>query len=251
LYYYFFQKNYIFFPSRDYKQAPEKNIEEIFISTLDGERLHAWHMATPTATKTALFFHGNAGNLTDRTLRLDVFKRLNLNALMIDYRGYGRSSGKIEKEADLYLDAQAAWNYLTQDKAVATKNIIIWGRSLGGTIAVDLAQGKQVAALVLESTFVSIKEMVPGYMRYLPIDLILRYRFLSVDKIKKVKSPVLIVHSKTDEIVPFEHGQRFYQDAPEPKQFLELKGGHNTDVVLSYDKYLKGLENFFIEYINN
>jgi len=252
LYYYFVQKSFIFYPSDIYTSPPEQlKIEEVFIKTSDGEKLHAWWMPIRQSTgqadpahETVLFFHGNAGNLTDRTFRLDIFNKLGLNTLIIDYRGYGKSSGQIKKEQDLYTDGLAAWDYLIEEKKIKSENIIIWGRSLGGAIAVDLAQEKNVNAVILEATFASIYGVVPKAFRFLPIKLILKYKFASGEKIKNIQAPVLIIHSQDDEIIPFEQGQKLYDTANQPKQFLKLKGGHNSDVAESYEIYLLGVKDF-------
>lgn len=246
VYYFVMQKSVIFYPTKDYAKPPIGfNIEEIFIKTQDGQDLHAWWMDRDADAGTVIFFHGNAGNLTDRSFRMDIFKRLNLNVLMIDYRGYGKSSGKIEKENDLYLDGEAAWMFLTEKKNIDPKNIIIWGRSVGGAVAVYLAQGRDINALVVESSFSSLSSVGERHFPFLPVEQILRFKFKSEDIIQNVKAPILFTHSREDDIIPFEEGKILYERASEPKEFLELpKGGHNTDLVLSYDEYIEGVSNF-------
>lgn len=256
LYSYFYQKKFIFYPTKIYTAPPTYlNIEEIFIKTSDGENLHAWWMVNKSApvdsrhlsgqaTTTALFFHGNAGNLTDRAFRLDIFNKLGLNALIIDYRGYGKSSGEIKAEQDLYADGLAAWEFLVKGKQIAPENIIIWGRSLGGAVACELARNKDVSAVILEATFYSLPELASHYYSYLPVKTLLRFKFENSKKLKNIKAPILIIHSKEDDITPFAQGEKLFQIANEPKQFLELIGGHNSDVVESYEIYLKGVRDF-------
>ena len=254
LYYYFSQKKFIFFPSKTYLPPPAHlNIEEVNIATIDGEQLHGWWLANNKADKTALFFHGNAGNITDRTFRMEIFKTLNLSALMIDYRGYGRSSGLIKKEQDLYNDAMAAWRFLVEDKQAAPNSIIIWGRSLGGGVACDLAQklsssktapDKGLAAVVSESTFPSLSEIAPKQFRFMSINTILKFDFDNGEKIKDIKAPILIVHSQDDEIAAFEQREKLFKAALEPKQFLKLKGGHNSDIAESHQVYIQGVKDF-------
>ncbi len=245
IYSYIYQNKFIFYPTRSYISPPEHlNIEEVFIKTTDGEKLHAWWMASENATSTALFFHGNAGNLTDRDFRLNIFNQLGLNALIIDYRGYGKSSGKIKKEQDLYTDGLAAWEFLTKDKNIAEENIIIWGRSLGGAVACELAQNRQVSAVILEAAFYSLPELARHYYWYLPVKTLLRFKFANGAKIKNIKAPILIVHSQDDDIVPFVQGEKLFKSANEPKQFLKLNGGHNSDVAESYEEYLRGVKDF-------
>ena len=245
LYYYFLQKKLIFYPSKTYAPPPAHlEIEEVFINTRDGERLHAWWLTTSQAEKTAFFFHGNAGNLTDRTFRLEIFKTLGLNALLFDYRGYGRSSGKIKTEQDLYIDGLAAWEFLTVSKKIAPEDIIIWGRSLGSGIAVEIAQNKDVASVVLEASLFSLPELARHYFWFLPTELILKFDFANNKKIKDIQAPILFVHSPADEVIPFQEGKKLFQVAPEPKTFLMLSGSHNTDIAESYESYLKGLRKF-------
>jgi len=245
IYSYIYQKKFVFYPTKTYTPPPAHlNIEEVFIKTTDEENLHAWWMYNNATAKTVLFFHGNAGNLTDRAFRLDIFNKLGLNALIIDYRGYGKSSGKIKKEQDLYIDGMAAWKFLIKNKKIAPENIIIWGRSLGGAVACELAQDKDVAAVILEATFYSLAETVPKAFCFLPVKLILKFKFANGEKIKNIKAPILIVHSQDDEIIPFRQGEKLFQIAPKPKQFLKLIGGHNSDVVESYEVYLQGVKDF-------
>ncbi|MCK4553649.1 alpha/beta hydrolase [Candidatus Parcubacteria bacterium] len=263
LYYYFLQKKFIFYPTKTYTPPPKHlNIEEVYITTADDEQLHGWWMTpldssphrieniqrgkhlTGQATNTVLFFHGNAGNLTDRAFRLEIFNKLGLNALIIDYRGYGKSSGKIKKEQDLYIDGLAAWEFLTKDKNIAEENIILWGRSLGGGVACELAQNQDVSAVILEATFYSLPELARHYYWYLPVRTLLRFKFENGAKIKNIKAPILIIHSKQDDITPFAQGEKLFQTANEPKQFLKLIGGHNSDVAESYEIYLRGVRDF-------
>lgn len=239
------QENYLFFPSKKYTAPPsELNIQEVWLETSDGAKLHAWWLETGENNKTAIFFHGNAGNISDRVFQMRIFKELNLNALLIDYRGYGKSSGQIKKEEDIYLDSLAAWDYAIKEKGVQRKDIIIWGRSLGGAAAIDLAQKKQVFAVIAESTFYSVVDMAKKQYWFLPAGLIVKYKFLSNDKIKNIKVPIMIVHSRDDEIIPFEQGKRLFDNANKPKIFLEIEGGHNSGIFESYDKYIEEIDKF-------
>jgi len=239
------QESYLFFPSKEYISPPKSlSIEEIWLKTNDGEKLHAWWLETGENNKTAIFFHGNAGNISDRVSQVEILKKLNLNALLIDYRGYGKSSGQIKKEEDIYLDSLAAWNYVIKEKGVQEKDIIIWGRSLGGAAAIDLAQNKNVSAVIAESTFYSVVDMAKKQYWFLPVGLIAKYKFLSNDKIKNIKAPIMIVHSRDDEIIPFEQGKRLFDNANKQKIFLEIAGGHNSGIFESYDKYIKEIDDF-------
>lgn len=246
VYYLLMQENIIFQPSKEYVSPHESyNVEELYIKTADGEDLQSWWVDNKNATDTVLFFHGNGGNLTDRIFRLGIFKSLNLNVLMIDYRGYGKSSGKIKKENDLYLDAEAAWDFLIKEKGIDPKNIIIWGRSVGGAAAIYLAQGKDIKALIIESSFYSLADIGKKHFPFLPIDEMLRFKFNNGEIIQNVHAPLLFVHSTKDDIIPFSQGEMLYSRALEPKKFLKLeKGDHNSDVILSYEDYFKGVKDF-------
>jgi len=239
------QENYLFFPSKKYVSPPDSlGIEELWLKTIDGEKLHAWWLENNENNKTVIFFHGNAGNISGRVLQVEVFKKLKLNALLVDYRGYGKSSGQIKKEKDVYLDGLAVWNYVIKDKGKQAKDIIIWGRSLGGAVAIDLAREKEVFAVIAESTFYSVVDMARKHYWFLPTNLIAKYKFLSGDKIKNIKAPIMIVHSQGDEIVPFEQGKKLFSTASKPKVFLEITGGHNTGIIESYDQYISELGKF-------
>ncbi len=239
--YFFLQTSYIFFPTKTYNPPPI-GVDEVFMDTEDGEKLHAWWMDNK-AEKTVLFFHGNAGNLTDRVDRVYVFKELGLNALMFDYRSYGKSSGKIKRENDLYIDGQTAYNYLVSI-GIEEKNIIIWGRSLGAAIAIYTAQGRDIDSFIIESTFSGTESVAKHYYWYLPVKFLLRYKFDSVNKINNVQAPLLIIHSTEDKTIPFAEGQKLYDEYKGEKEMVKLKGGHNSDIGTSYGVYINGLKKF-------
>ena len=241
--YFFLQTSYIFFPTKTFTPPP-MGVEEVFIDTRDGEKLHAWWMDNK-AGKTVLFFHGNAGNLTDRAGKMEIFKELGFNALMFDYRSYGKSSGKIKKENDLYIDGQAAYDYLLRN-GVDEKNIIIWGRSLGAAIGIYTAQGRDISAMIIESTFSSMESIGRHHYWYLPVKLLLRYKFNSINKINNIKAPLLIIHSTEDKIIPFAEGQLLFSAYEGEKEMIRLKGRHNSDISVSYKTYISGLKKFLI-----
>ena len=166
---------------------------------------------------------------------------------MIDYRGYGKSEGKIKKEENLYLDAKVAWEYLVEEKKIDPSDIIIWGRSLGGAMAIDLATKVDNKALIVESSYSSILNMKRKYYPYVP-DFFAKYKMKSDEKIGKVNSPVLIIHSREDEMIDFENGERLFEMAEEPKTFFELKGGHNEGMFLSEEEYFEEVSRFLASY---
>jgi len=224
--------------------------EEVMLTTTDGVRLHGWYLPHPAATKTLLFLHGNGGNISHRLDSLKIFNGLGLNVLIIDYRGYGRSEGTPSEEG-LYRDAEAAWDYLIKVRGIEARQIVIFGRSLGGAVATELAARVKPAALILESTFSSARDAARALFPRLSYLVLLRYSFNSGEKIRRVGSPILILHSRQDELIPYSLGRALYESAPEPKRFVELKGGHNDGFVLSQPDYERSLSAFLQELNQN
>ncbi len=247
---YFTQNSLLFLPEiggRDLESTPERfglEYQEVSLATSDGETLHGWYLPAPGARYTLLFFHGNAGNISHRLDSLLLFRQLGLSQLILDYRGYGRSSGR-PSEAGLYRDAQAAWDYLTDERGLAPGQIVLFGRSLGGAVAVWLAARERPAGLVVESSFTSVPDLGAELYPWLPVRWLSRLRFDSRGRIAQVSAPLLVVHSRNDEIIPFAHGQALLAAANPPKRLLELRGGHNDGFLVSREHYLEGLRGFF------
>lgn len=235
----------LFFPYRPIEILPSNlgyQFEDIYFQTLDKERLNAWFFPSPGAKKTLLFFHGNAGNISHRMEKVSIFKKLGMNVFIVDYRGYGKSSGQ-PSEKGLYLDAQAAYDYLIENKKISPQDIIVFGESLGAQAAVDLASKNKAGGLILEESFTSAKDMSRAVYPFLPT-IFLSLRLDAASKIKKVTCPKLIIHSRNDEIVPFRLGEKLFQNATEPKTFLVIFGGHNSAFMDSLDSYAKGIGKF-------
>lgn len=231
-------------PSKNVTDPPDNmNIEEVFFETEDNLKLHAWYLDNDS-NKTVLFFHGNAGNLSHREAQLEIFNDLQLNGLIFDYREYGKSEGKIKEENDLYLDANAALEYLLKEKDIPLTDIIIWGRSVGGAIAIDIAQDKNVFAVITESLFFSADEMASQQFWFLPTKLLLKFHFRNDEKIGNINSKLLIIHSKDDEMIAFFNGEKLFKEAKEPKTFLEISGSHNYGFLESYSTYIESLKFF-------
>ncbi len=244
---YLFQSHYIYQPYKSLNTTPaDINIDykEISLKTSDGLALHGWWLPNAEAKYTLLFLHGNAGNISHRLHSLKLFHQLGLSVFIIDYRGYGNSEGK-PGEKGTYLDADAAWQYLVNELKVDSNKIIIFGRSLGGAVASWLAAQYNAAAVILESTFTSVADMGQHYYPYLPIKYINYIKYDSLNRIEQINSPLLIVHSREDEIIPFKFAEALYSKAKEPKQFLEIAGDHNYGYQESVDVYSRGLQLFF------
>ena len=213
------------------------------MATADGERLHGWWVSVPDAKGTVLFFHGNAGNISQRINYLSMFKRLGYNTLLFDYRGYGQSSG-VPSESGTYLDAQAGWRYLTEIQNISPERIILFGESLGGAVAAWLAAREKPGLLVLASTFTSVPNLAAQIYPFLPVRWITRFHYNTLESLQSVTCPVFIAHSPEDEIIPFEHGQQLFQAASAPKQFLPLEGGHNIGFIFMQPAWIKSLGAF-------
>jgi fermentation-respiration switch protein FrsA (DUF1100 family) len=217
--------------------------ENISLATSDGESLHSWYVPAINRRGVVLFFHGNAGNISHRLDSIGIFQQLGLDTLIIDYRGYGQSTGKAS-EKGTYLDAQAAWSYLVDERGVPAEEIIIFGRSLGGAVGAWLGTQHIPAALIIESSFTSGVDMAQRLYPFLPAGLITRLRYPVVEYASRLDCPVLVVHSRDDEIIPFDMGQSIYAAVKQRKSFLELRGDHNNGFFISRHEYVAGLDKF-------
>jgi fermentation-respiration switch protein FrsA (DUF1100 family) len=216
-----------------------------FIETADGVRLHGWHIRGDS-DRVLLFFHGNAGNISHRLESIRQFLQLGLSVFIIDYRGYGQSEGRTTEQG-IYRDAEAAWRYLTEIDNTPRERIIVFGRSMGASAAAYLAARHRPLALIIESSFTSVPDIAKEYYPWLPVRWLSRLRHSAEDFVRKVESPVLVIHSRDDEIVPVRHGQAIFAAAREPKWFVELRGTHNDAFLRDEQKYLAGLRSFLSE----
>lgn len=242
-----FEHNNLYYPDRDiviYPQAFGLPYEEIYFKSSDGVNLHGWLIPSEEEDAiTILFIHGNGGNIGDRVQKAAVFHRLGCRVFLFDYRGYGKSEGR-PSEAGTYADAQAAYEFLTQSKNIPSERIVFYGESLGGGVAVHVAQGKNARGLILESTFTSIVDMSTRLFPWIPAHLAVKNKYESIRKIADIKMPILIMHSPQDELVPFDMGQSLYQAATAPKSFVELKGSHNECFLESGETYAAAIKDF-------
>lgn len=254
LYLYFMQPRLLYYPElpgRELAATPADiglEHEPVTLQAADGVRLGAWYIPRADARGTLLFMHGNAGNISDRLDSIRLFHSLGLAVLIFDYRGYGASEGT-PSEDGTYRDAEAAWQYLVGERQVAPVDIVLFGRSLGAAIAAELATRHSPGALIMESSFTSVPDMAASIYPWLPVRLLSRYRYDARRRLEDVRCPVLIVHSRTDEIIPFEHGQQLFEQAREPKRFLQLRGGHNDGFLVSGRDYVNGLEAFLSDHL--
>lgn len=233
-------------PSRTVAQTPAAaglSFESVLLRTDDGETLAGWWIPAPDARRTLIHFHGNAGNIGDRVELLRVFNALPLNVLMFDYRGYGDSTGTPSEEGT-YRDARTVWRYLTEQRGLKPADIVLHGQSLGGAVAAELAEAVQPGALILESTFTSVPELAAGLYPWLPVRWLARIRYDTRARLSAIRCPVLVIHSRDDEIIPYAHGERLHAAAAQPKRLLTIRGDHNNGVYANAGDYLNGLREF-------
>lgn len=243
---YFMQPSFLYRPIREILYDPgdmDLAFEKVILHTADGLSLAGWYVPARGARYTVLFCHGNSGNISHRLDTVNLWNELGFNILVFDYRGYGQSQGK-PSENGTYLDAQAAWDWLLKSKHTRPEQIIIHGRSLGGAIAANLATQTEPAGLITESTFTSYEDIGKKFYPYLPVHWFASFRYRTIDAVRQADCPVLVVHSRNDELVPFEFGQRLFEAASEPKQFVEIDGSHNDGFLFSGTTYRQGLLNW-------
>ncbi len=251
---YFLQHRMVFLanlPGRELTATPADlglAFEEVSLTAADGVRLHGWFVPAPGARTTLLFLHGNAGNISHRLDSIAIFHELGLDTLIIDYRGYGRSEGR-PSEAGTYRDAAAAWEHLVRERGVDPRRIVVFGRSLGGAVAARLAAERPAAALIIESCFSSALDMARALYPWLPARLITRLDYPVAADVARGGRPVLVVHSRDDEIIPFAMGEAIYRAARGPRELLELRGDHNGGFLRDRTRYRDALGAFIARHL--
>jgi fermentation-respiration switch protein FrsA (DUF1100 family) len=241
----------VYHPSKEIRGTPADlglSYEWVALETADGERLSAWWVPADSPRGVLLFCHGNAGNISDRLDSIRIFNRLGLSVFIFDYRGYGKSSGH-PSEQGTYRDAEAAWNYLIQVRKKDPQEIVVFGRSLGGSIAAWLSRVYKPRALILESAFSSLGEAARDRLPGILVKLFVPDQYLTIRYLTMVDCPVLILHSRGDEIIPFRHGEALYAAANEPKEFVEIHGSHNQGFLESQPLYEAALDSFLSKYL--
>lgn len=238
---YIMQPTFLYCPVREVLYTPDElgmDFEDVVFKSDDGLLLSGWYIPAENSRLTVLFCHGNGGNMTHRLDSINIFYKLGLNCFIFDYRGYGSSEGTPGEEGT-YLDVKAAYEWLTKEKKISPDDIIIFGRSLGGSIAAQLAARVEARALIIESTFTSFVDIGRKFYPYMPVRWFSRFSYRTIDYVKDVRCPVMIIHSRNDDIVPFEFGLELYEAANEPKKFVEISGSHNDGFLVSSEIYKK------------
>ncbi len=243
-----FQRNLLYHPSENNYSGDELivSVEKIKIKTQDNIELLAWyHKKDLKRYKTILFLHGNAGSLENRIHKINNFKDMNINFILLSWRGFSGNKGK-PTEVGLYEDARSALRWISS-KGVQENNIIIYGESLGTGIATEIAQSKNFAGVILESPFTSMIAAGKDKYPYLPVKLLLKDKYESDKKIKNISSPILIMHGRADNIVPFHMGEKMFELANEPKYsyFSDY-----DDHMMEYNEKLLKILSKFINSLN-
>ena len=245
VYLYFNQSKYVYFPTSDIVTTPSDSglfYEDLMLKTSDGIKISAWYIHAENPKATLLFFHGNGGNISYRIEFIEMFYSLNISTFIIDYRGYGKSEGSPTEEGT-YLDSEAAWDYLVNEKNTDPSSIVIYGKSLGGPIAARLAEKHNPAALILDSTFTSTKDIAVKLYPFLPVEKFLKFEYDTVRYLKGVDCPILIIHSIDDSYIPFSHAEKLFDTVDGEKELVETKGDHNTSFMISRQIYKNSIDN--------
>lgn len=252
------QRQMIFQPTEEIAGTPADfgfDFQELWLPVAEAaprnatpERIHGWWIPAPSADAPAiLYLHGNGWNIGDSAYDTARLRRMGLSVLAIDYRGYGKSEGAFPSETQVYADAQVAWNHLTILES-NPKRRFVYGHSLGGAIAIELAvRNPEIAGLIVHASFTSIRDMANEVygLGFLPLDWLLTQRFESLAKIGSIKTPVLFIHGQADAVIPFSMSERLHAAAPQPK-FLVLipNAGHSSIAVVAWERYRQAVQDF-------
>jgi len=250
------QKHFIFMPERELKKTPADYhlaFEDLYLKVHSNsgrvERIHCWWIpADQSSSRYLIYLHGSGLNIGANVSHARRFKELGFSVLLISYRGYGQSDGDFPTEDQVYADAEAAWIYLVEQKKIKPGDIFVYGHSLGGAVAINLAiSHPEAKGLIVEATFTSIADMGRRYKLYrlLPIELITHQRFDSINKVNRLQVPVLFIHGTDDRTVPPEMSRELYQRTTSSKQLILISGGgHNNSASVGGDTYLQAVRDF-------
>jgi len=246
IFFYLQQPRMVFFPLKEIEQTPDQwglRYEKVTLTSSHGNRISGWYIPGTNPDRALLFFHGNGGNISHRRESIEIFHHLGLNVFIIDYQGYGESEGAPGEQA-MYDDGRAAFDYLVEKRKFKKENIVVFGRSLGGAIAVRITAERQPGAAIVESTFASVPDVASYYFPLLSKIIISRYHFNSLAQVKKIHCPLLVLHSRQDDVIPFMSGAKLYNAANNPRNFVELIGDHNSGFMQSQPAYEEVIASF-------
>lgn len=246
------ENSLIFFPSKypaGQWTPPGLEFEDADFTAADGTKLHGWYLPAENPQAVILFCHGNAGNVTHRDdVLLDLPRHVNASLLVFDYRGYGKSEGS-PNEAGVLADARAARAWLAKRSGVTERDIVLWGESIGGAVAVDLAAEDGARGLILENAFTSLPDVAAHHYPWLPVRWLMRGQLNSLGKISRYHGPLLMVHADSDSVVPHAFGQRLFAAANEPKRFITQPNADHNDP--RNDAFWKALRQFIMSLEEN
>ena len=246
MYIYFNQHKIVLSPSPHYHPPPKSfNINQNFIQFDDNDSLHTWYINNNKRNLTVLYFSGNAFNISHRLFHADVFNQLDLNAIMFDYKGYGLSTGSIKGTESFYESSDLVYSFIIDSLEIPSDSIIFWGYSLGGPIAAELASGKNILGIILESTVISVNKISSEIYPYLPFSMINKFDFDMKDYIDKSSAPILFIHSEDDNVIPLRHVSTFYNNlVRQDKEMIKIKGEHRLSSFNSFPIYYNGISSF-------
>jgi len=229
----YFEHSQVYHPGRSFDATGAelgRPFEQVHFKSGDGVDLHGWFYPATTNSPNAhiglVYCHGNAGNISHRLDTCRALLQTGMAVFLFDYRGYGKSSGRPSEEGT-YLDAQAACAWMRL-KGYANTNLIAYGESLGGGIATEVLLREKLGGLVLQGTFTSVPDLGAELFPWLPVRWISRIKYDTLSKLPKVTVPVVVLHSRGDEIIGYHHSQKNYDAIKSPKFFCELQGDHNN-----------------------
>jgi uncharacterized protein len=250
------QAHYIFFPEQQVRTTPalyQVPYQDVYIPvrkpTGETEKIHGWWIpSNKKGAKTLLYLHGNSANIGKEAERASLFHRLRLSVLLIDYRGFGKSGGDFPSEAQVYEDAEAAWQYLIQKQKIRPEEIFVYGHSLGGAVAIELAlHHPETPGLIIESSFTRAKDLAVKnwWTHYIPLDLLFTQRFDSMSKITALRMPILFIHGTADTMIPYPMSQQLFATATSRKELLLIpQGDHDHNFKIGGSRYLETVRAF-------
>lgn len=231
--------------NRDWASLSGLPLEDVWFQASDGVRLFGWYAETAADRPIILWSHGNAGNIINRLENLKFLYQIGLSVFLFDYRGYGRSQHVRPSEKGLYEDAYGAYDYLTRVRRIRSERIILFGRSLGASVAGELAVQRPASALILESSFPSIEAVAKSHYGGFPAHWFIGAEYRLIDRLRRLSLPKLIIHGDKDDIIPIELGRRVFDAAKPPKEWYEIQGAdHNDTYVVGGGTYFRRIGEF-------
>lgn len=238
---------YVFFPQTEIAITPDDlrlNYKDIRFYSRDGEKLHGWFFPSGKDSPVILYCHGNACNISHLLEYVILLMERDMQVFIFDYRGYGNSTGS-PSEKGIYMDAQAAYDYLVEEEKIVPDRIVLAGHSVGAAVAIEIAVKNDVRSVIIESAFTSTRDMSKRMFPMNLISFLLPANYNNLDKVAKIRAPKLFIHGMEDEIVPFEMGEKLFKTSMEPKFMYPVKGaGHNDTYVSGGEKYFQALAEF-------